>query len=106
MLDRWNLTVCSVTQSILASCAFEYPFETSSRISASRRVRPDCRPGSLLGRGPVATKMELWNTWRTADTTSPGSAALETKTAAPDDSASSTDEGSSYPETTTAFISG
>src|SRR5215216_686267 len=99
MLDRWNLTVCSVTQSILASCAFEYPFETSSRISASRRVRlgrrSECRPSRRPGRGPLATKMELWNTCRTADTTSPGSADLETKTAAPDDNASATDEGSS-----------
>jgi len=38
MFDRWNFTVCSVTQSIRASCRFEWPSATRARISRSRFV--------------------------------------------------------------------
>ena len=38
MFERWNFTVCCVTQSIFASSAFEKPSATSLRISSSRRV--------------------------------------------------------------------
>src|SRR5919106_456666 len=40
MFDRWNFTVCSVTHSIRASSAFEWPSATSCRISSSLRVCP------------------------------------------------------------------
>ena len=38
MFDRWNFTVCSVTQSIFASSEFEWPSAVRRRISVSRFV--------------------------------------------------------------------
>ena len=52
MFDRWNFTVCSVTHSIRASSAFEWPSATSCRISSSLRVSPG---ESSIGTGAGVT---------------------------------------------------
>ena len=52
MFDRWNFTVCSVTQSIRASSLFECPSATSWRISSSRFVRPGAVASDVAAGAP------------------------------------------------------
>jgi CheY-like chemotaxis protein len=56
--DRWNFTVCSLTQSISASSEFEKPCAMSWRISTSRGVRSTppmvCVPVGTTGFTPTA----------------------------------------------------
>ena len=58
MFERWNFTVCSVTQSIRASSRFEWPSATSATISRSLRVSASPSSSSTArtgGRGLAAS---------------------------------------------------
>ena len=68
MFERWNLTVCSVTQSFRAISAFEGPSAASRRISTSRRVSTSpfaacggCWAAAGAGRRGDGRKIELLN---------------------------------------------
>src|ERR671925_1586861 len=89
-LDRWNLIVCSVTQSMRASWELECPSATSRRISTSRRVRDPGRSRPLDGCDPLGEPRTGWPTvCLTASATSSGRAGLTTYAAAPAASAPS-----------------
>ena len=67
MFVRWNLTVCSATQSSLPIASFESPRASAVRIAVSRSVRPAARAALSLCSGiPIALKTLPSIAWRRA----------------------------------------